>query len=48
VLGRNLPTTAVLQLKVGPDNKLYAATHGRGIWSITIRRSHQDQVDFGS
>jgi hypothetical protein len=48
VLGRNLPTTAVLQLKVGPDNKLYAATHGRGIWSITIRRGDHDRVDFGS
>jgi hypothetical protein len=46
VLGQNLPTTAVLQLKVGPDNKLYAATHGRGIWSIPIRRGHHDDVEF--
>ncbi|MFF4528580.1 glycosyl hydrolase [Streptomyces sp. NPDC001407] len=38
VLGTGLPTTAVLQLKLGPDNRLYAATHGRGIWSFGIRR----------
>ncbi|MEU6896357.1 glycosyl hydrolase [Streptomyces sp. NPDC046557] len=38
VLGKNLPTTAVMQLKLGPDNKLYAATHGRGIWSFDVRR----------
>ncbi|MGW2864765.1 glycosyl hydrolase [Streptomyces sp. NPDC001205] len=40
VLGGNLPTTAVLQLKLGPDNKLYAATHGRGIWAFDTRRLH--------
>jgi len=25
----------VMDLTVGPDGLLYAATHGRGIWSIT-------------
>ncbi|MFF8371829.1 glycosyl hydrolase [Streptomyces lydicus] len=38
VLGRNLPTAAVMQLRLGPDSRLYAATHGRGIWSFDIRR----------
>ncbi|MFD9789883.1 glycosyl hydrolase [Streptomyces sp. NPDC059070] len=38
VLGGELPTTAVLQLKRGPDGDLYAATHGRGIWSFGPRR----------
>ena len=38
VAGGNLPTTAVLQLRVGPDGRLYAATHGRGIWAIDVRR----------
>ena len=37
VAGENLPTTAVLQLRVGPDGRLYAATHGRGIWAIDVR-----------
>ncbi len=47
VLGRNLPTTAVLQVKVGPDGQLYAATHGRGIWSISPRRGyHRDELTF--
>ncbi|MBM9507672.1 glycosyl hydrolase [Actinacidiphila acididurans] len=32
----NLPAVAVLQLKSGPDGKVYAATHGRGIWSIRL------------
>ncbi|MFF4502983.1 glycosyl hydrolase [Streptomyces sp. NPDC001401] len=36
--GGNLPTTAVLQLRTGPDGRLYAATHGRGIWAIDVRR----------
>jgi hypothetical protein len=37
VLGRNLPTTATLQLKTGPYGlTLYAATHGRGIWSYAL------------
>lgn len=34
-LSSNLPYTTVMDLSVGPDGKLYAATHGRGIWSIT-------------
>ncbi|RPF34449.1 glycosyl hydrolase [Streptomyces sp. TLI_185] len=38
VAGGNLPTTAVLQVRVGPDGRLYAATHGRGIWAIDVRR----------
>ena len=33
-LGANLPYTTVMDAHVGPDGKLYAATHGRGIWSI--------------
>ncbi|MFC8513008.1 glycosyl hydrolase, partial [Streptomyces sp. NPDC057257] len=37
VAGGNLPTTAVLQLRTGPDGRLYAATHGRGIWAIDVR-----------
>jgi photosystem II stability/assembly factor-like uncharacterized protein len=32
--GSNLPFTTVMDLHVGPDGKVYAATHGRGIWSI--------------
>jgi hypothetical protein len=38
VLGQGLPTTTVMQLKTGPDGRLYAATHGRGIWSFDPRR----------
>ncbi|GAA3844078.1 hypothetical protein GCM10022403_090010 [Streptomyces coacervatus] len=38
VAGGNLPTTAVLQVRTGPDGRLYAATHGRGIWVIDVRR----------
>jgi hypothetical protein len=33
-LGGNLPFTAALDLHLGPDGRVYAATHGRGIWSI--------------
>ena len=33
--GGNLPATTVMDLTMGPDGLLYAATHGRGIWSIT-------------
>ncbi|MBW8804154.1 MAG: glycosyl hydrolase [Catenulisporales bacterium] len=36
VLGTHLPTNATLQVKVGPDGYLYAATHGRGIWKIRV------------
>ncbi|WP_269853317.1 glycosyl hydrolase [Streptomyces sp. RPT161] len=35
-----LPAVAVLQVKLGPDGRLYAATHGRGIWSISLRACH--------
>jgi len=33
-LGSNLPYTTTLDVDAGPDGLLYAATHGRGIWSI--------------
>jgi hypothetical protein len=43
VLGGNLPTTATLQLKAGPNGaKLYAATHGRGIWSFDLEQLSHD------
>ncbi|MFH8381789.1 glycosyl hydrolase [Kitasatospora sp. NPDC018058] len=47
VLGRNLPTTSVQQLKTGPDGRLYAATFGRGIWSINPRALHEDNDSQG-
>ncbi|MGI5455842.1 glycosyl hydrolase [Streptomyces sp. CA-249302] len=37
VAGGNLPTTAALQLRTGPDGRLYVATHGRGIWATDVR-----------
>ena len=33
-LGGNLPYTTVMDLTLGPDGLVYAATHGRGIWSV--------------
>ncbi|WP_430672961.1 glycosyl hydrolase [Kitasatospora aureofaciens] len=48
VLGRNLPTTSVQQLKLGPDGKLYAATFGRGIWSFNLHslgHGRRDEVE---
>lgn len=33
-LGSGLPLTTVMDVQLGPDNRLYAATYGRGIWSI--------------
>jgi hypothetical protein len=33
----HLPAVAVLQLKAGPHGSIYAATHGRGIYSITLK-----------
>jgi hypothetical protein len=33
-LGSNLPYTTVMDLHLGVDGLIYAATHGRGIWSI--------------
>ncbi|PKW25885.1 WD40/YVTN/BNR-like repeat-containing protein [Phycicoccus duodecadis] len=35
-LGTGLPLTVVMDLEAGPDGNLYAATHGRGIWSIAV------------
>ena len=35
-LGTGLPLTVVMDLEVAPDGNLYAATHGRGIWSIPV------------
>nr|WTB33388.1 glycosyl hydrolase [Streptomyces sp. NBC_00830] len=32
----SLPAVAVGQLKTGPDGKLYAATHGRGIYTTPV------------
>jgi len=33
-LGSNLPYTTAMDIHAGPDGRLYAATHGRGVWSI--------------
>ena len=33
-LGTNLPYTTAMDVTLGPDNRIYVATHGRGIWSI--------------
>jgi hypothetical protein len=33
-----LPLTTVFDISVGPDGNLYAATHGRGIWSIPLSK----------
>ncbi|WP_239075687.1 glycosyl hydrolase [Planosporangium flavigriseum] len=41
-LGQNLPTTTTMQLKTGPDGKLYTATHGRGIWSYDLSQLRAD------
>ncbi|KRE55201.1 hypothetical protein ASG70_07225 [Phycicoccus sp. Soil748] len=35
-LGSGLPLTVVMDLEVAPDGNLYAATHGRGMWSIPL------------
>ena len=32
----NLPVTVAMDVELGPDGKIYAATHGRGIWSIRL------------
>jgi len=49
VLGETLSTTAVMQLKLCPDDKLYAATHGRGVWSLCLHRPRHGRsgVDGG-
>ena len=37
ILGRRLPTTTTLQIRSDPSgHRLYAATHGRGIWSYDL------------
>jgi len=33
---RNLPAATVMDLSVGPDGVLYAATHSRGIWGYAL------------
>jgi hypothetical protein len=33
-LGTGLPLAVALDLELGPDGNIYAATHGRGIWRI--------------
>jgi hypothetical protein len=39
VLGRGIPTTTTLQVRTDPAGRyLYAATHGRGIWSFDLRQ----------
>jgi hypothetical protein len=35
-LGSTHPLTTVMDLHVGPDGRLYSATHGRGIWSTPL------------
>ncbi len=34
-LGSNFPATVVMDVELGPDGNVYAATHGRGIWMIS-------------
>ena len=41
-LGSGLPTTTVMDLTVGPDGKIYAGTHGRGIWRIAAPEGSLD------
>ena len=33
-LGSGLPNASLNNITIGPDNYLYAATHGRGVWRI--------------
>ena len=33
-LGGNFPTTVAIDVELGPDGNVYAATHGRGLWRI--------------
>jgi sugar lactone lactonase YvrE len=35
-LGSGLPNASVNDVTMGPDGKLYAATHGRGIWRLQL------------
>jgi hypothetical protein len=36
-VGKGLPYVAIFQLRITPDGLLYAATHGRGIWTLKTR-----------
>lgn len=33
-MGSGLPLTVALDVELGPDGNIYAATHGRGIWRV--------------
>jgi hypothetical protein len=35
-VGVGLPHTIVADLNLTPDNRLLAATHGRGLWAIPL------------
>jgi hypothetical protein len=35
-LGGNLPLTTVMDVELAGDGNVYAATHGRGIWSLPL------------
>ena len=35
-LGGNLPLTTVMDVEIATDGNVYAATHGRGIWSVPL------------
>lgn len=35
-LGQGLPNVQVVDLKLTPNGTLYAATHGRGVWTIPV------------
>jgi photosystem II stability/assembly factor-like uncharacterized protein len=38
-LGRGIPTTTTLEVRTDPTGRyLYAATHGRGIWSFDLNQ----------
>jgi hypothetical protein len=38
-LGTGLPLTVALDVELGPDGNVYAATHGRGIWRVSLPTS---------
>ena len=35
-LGNGLPLTVAMDVELGPDGNVYAATHGRGIWRVAL------------
>ncbi len=35
-LGGNFPLTTVMDVELAGDGNVYAATHGRGIWSVPL------------